>query len=247
MKVYFYDDNKHTVSEFKAKHPNVSTVYVKNLKKTRILNGMAGYFYPSMFAQKYPHNKYAQVVLQNIMKNDQIMHPQKKWPKDLCVMSDIEVGSGLTVPEINRIARVSADVVMLDWDLTLSVCNGVYIFPGYKTVYSATEMAQYFAGTIERFNALRKMFAELRSRGIKIIIFTDNGVAKSNLDQFFEIAQALDTDLSKNDIVYGYGIKAETFKTDKRLKPIYAANRNKTRSIKKMLKLGVSNIYNLKI
>ena len=226
MKVYFYDDNMVNVSAFRAEHPAVTTVLVKNKEKTPILNGMAGFYYPTLFARKYPNNKYAQALV----RNHDILHPKKEGPTEVCRLCTMEVGGGLTVAEIKRIARRAADAVLFDWDLTLSVCNGL---PTPEGEYTNTEVAQYYAGTMERFHALREMFTELRLRGTQIFIFTDNGYASSDPDAFTAIVQVLDSALTKEDVVYGNGAKAKTFRTEKRFRTVRnGLKRKKTRKKK---------------
>jgi hypothetical protein len=190
----------------------VATLVKKS--KNSVLKGMAAFYYPAMFLEKYPHNKYAQAILEKQAV------PAKSTPST-CTR---EVGGGLSITDIKRAAKRPADVVLFDWDLTLSVCNGIPL-PKNTTDYTFTEVAQYCAGTMERFHALREMFAELRLRGTKVFILTNSGFAKSYGNDFVEILKVLDSELTKEDVVLGKGFKAKTFKTDKRLRPIFAANR----------------------
>ena len=213
MRVYFYDDDPVNITTFKAAHPSVRSVLVKNEGVTPILKNMDAFYYPTMFHRMYPHNRYAATLIEE----HDIMHPQKVRPELACRICGVKVGQGLTVAEIRKIARRRAEVVLFDWDLTLSVCNGL-ILPRDKE-YSNAEVAQYCAGTLERFNALREMFAELRRRGTKIYILTNNGWAQDDtVERFSGVVQVFDGQIAKEDIVYGRGEKAVVYSTDQRFR-----------------------------
>ena len=224
MKVYFYDDDLENIRSFRAEHPTVHSVFVKNEGTTPILKHMDGFYYPTMFLRMYPHNRYAAALVED----HNIKHPQKARPELICQVCKTAVGQGLTVAEIHKIARRKADMVLFDWDMTISTCNGLYLLDG---VYSNTEVAHYCAGTLERFNALRDMFAALRRRGTKIFILTNNGQAQDDsVERFSDVVKVLDGQMTKEDIVYGRNEKAVVYRTDKRFRPY---KRRRTLKIKR--------------
>jgi hypothetical protein len=224
MKVYYYDDSEAHIADFKREHPSVKSILVRNADPNPILKGMDSFYYPTMFVRKYPHNKYAQAL----MLNHDILHPKKTHPDEVCANCRSVFMSGLTIPEIRRIAKRKADAVLFDWDFTLSSANGL----GGHNIEAGTytEMAQYFAGTMERFKALREMFTELRRRGTKIFILSDNGLAQeSRAQELLDIARILDSELAVEDIVYGNGEKAKVFAADKRFQPFRTSRKTRKR------------------
>lgn len=224
MRVYFYDDDPVNITTFRAAHPSVRSVLVKNQGTTPILKNMDGFYYPTMFHRMYPNNRYAAALVEE----HDILHPHKLRPELACRLCGVRVGQGMTVAEIKQIARRKADVVLFDWDLTLSVCNGLLLPQDVE--YSNAEVAQYYAGSLERFNALREMFGELRRRGTKIYILTNNGWAQdSTVERFSGIVQVFDGQIAKEDIVYGRGDKAVVYRTDPRFR-LYTRKRKRKRA-----------------
>ena len=230
MRVYFYDDDPVNISSFKADHPTVRSILVKNEGTTPILKGMDGFYYPTMFHQMYPNNRYAAALIEE----HDILHPHKLRPELACRLCGVKVGQGMTVAEIRQIARRRAEVVLFDWDLTLSVCNGL-ILPR-DAEYSNTEVAQYYAGSLERFNALREMFSQLRRRGTKIYILTNNGWAQNDtVARFSEIVQVFDGQIAKEDIGYGPGAKAVVYRTDPRFR-VFTRKRRRGKRTRRFVK-----------
>jgi hypothetical protein len=221
MKIAFYDDNLATIKAFRKQHPHIKSFFVSNKQRNPILKNNAKFYYPLLFSQMYPNNKYAQFLV-----NDSHLtaSPGKTAPTNVCesLCRFADVGSGLTLAEIKTLLTHRFDVILFDWDLTLSVCNGIMLPDDPKSNY--TEVAEFYAGTLERFNALRAMFTELRRRGTKVYILSDNGMAQkpklpveegqtSLFDSFLLILQQLDGEIRKDDIVYGNNNKVETMKT----------------------------------
>ena len=231
MRVYFYDDDPVNITAFRAAHPSVRSVLVKNQGTTPILKHMDGFYYPTMFNRLYPNNRYAAALIEE----HDILHPHKLRPELACRLCGVRVGQGMTVAEIKQIARRKADVVLFDWDMTLSVCNGL-ILP-QDVAYSNAEVAQYYAGSLERFNALREMFGELRRRGTKIYILTNNGWAQdSTVERFSGIVQVFDGQIAKEDIVYGRGVKAAVYRTDPRFRALTRKRKRKRARTLKIVK-----------
>jgi len=226
MKIYFYDDDPENIRSFRAEHPNVTSVLVKDEGTTPVLKNMDGFYYPTMFLRMYPHNRYAAALIED----HDITHPQRARPDATCRICRTQVGQGLTVAEIHQIARRKADMVLFDWDRTVSTCNGLQLPEG---VYSNLEVAQYCAGTLERFNALRDMFTALRRRGTKIFILTNNGWARTDsVERFSDIVKVFDGQITAADIVYGQNKKAGVFRTDRRFRP-YTRRRRRLRRTRK--------------
>jgi hypothetical protein len=224
MKVYYYDDSEAHIADFKRDHPSVKSILVRNAVPNPILKGMDSFYYPTLYNRKYPHNKFATALMQN----HDILHPKKRHPAEVCNVCQNVFRSGLTIPEIRRIAKRKADAVLFDWDFTLSSANGL---SGYDMEEGThTEVAQYFAGTMERFKALREMFTELRRRGTKVFILSDNGLAQEHrAHDLLSVAQILDSELKAEDIVYGNGEKAKVFATDKRFQPYRTSRKTRKR------------------
>jgi hypothetical protein len=196
-------------------HPHIHSFHVEQ-KKNPILKKNASFYYPILFSQKYPTNAYAKYLIE---ENPWANKPNPKNPKRLCewACNFVEVGSGMSVSEIKTMLSHQFDVILLDWDLTLSSCNGVLMDSkaSVPMPFSYLEIAHYYAGTMERFNALRNMFTELRKRGTKVYILTDNGWAKPNnldagLERFVQLIQQFDAQMTAADVIYGNNDKAKT-------------------------------------
>lgn len=227
MKVAYYDDNLQYIRAFRKKFPHVKSFHVAN-KPNPILKGNAPFYYPLMFSQLYKHNAYAKMMVSDL---DRAAAPHKTPSLNFCEYACAmpRFGSGMTIPEIKAAARRNADVVLFDWDLTLSTCGGLRLAEGALD-YSFAEIAQFYTGTLERFNALRAMFTELRRKGVRVYIFTDNGWANPDepdadavppygVDRFVKVLEQLDGQITAADVVYGNKDKVKTFQTN----PLFSA------------------------
>jgi hypothetical protein len=205
--IYFYDDSKYYIDSFKTRK-DIKAIWVSNKTPNPISKNMPSYYYVTMFHKKYPKNKYATCML-----DTPPLKPTKKihTANTICSRCTIQTGSGLTINEIHKITKRKASIVIFDWDLTLSVCNGLYtprlvysndfVFPT-KMEYTFEEMAHFYAGTIERFDAIKTMFKTLRDKGTKIFILTDNPWGK-NPTELAKILNAYDPSLVPDEIIYG--------------------------------------------
>ena len=212
--IYFYDDSIVNIESFKIRK-DIKSILVPNKTPNPISKNMPAYYYATMFHTKYPQNKYGKCMLDT---------PPVKPTKNIhiantvCARCNIETGSGLTMNEIQKITKKKAKTVIFDWDLTLSVCNGLYtprlvqtddfVFPE-KMDYTFDEMAQFYAGTLERFEALKHMFKQLRERNTNIFILTDNGWGASPIE-FAKILRSYDPYIMPNEIIYGNLNKIKT-------------------------------------
>ena len=99
----------------------------------------------------------------------------------------------------------SLRTLILDWDLTLSVCNGLHLPP----VMNVQSAAVFYAGGLERFKALQRIFADLRKRSVSIIVLTDNGNATDadSRGQFVRLMQQFDPAFESNNLYYGHNKK----------------------------------------
>lgn len=202
--IYFYDDSKFTINSFKTRK-DIRSVWVSNKTPNPISKNMNPYYYVSMFHKKYPKNKYALCMLK-----EPPIKPVKKIhiENTICSRCKIDTGSGLTMNEIHKITNKTAKTVLFDWDLTLSVCNGLYVpgtdnfvFPK-KMDYTLDEMAHFYAGTLQRFEAIKSMFKTLRDNGTKIFILTNNGWGTSPVE-FVKLLNVYDPALVPDEIIYG--------------------------------------------
>jgi hypothetical protein len=215
MKVAFYDDNINTIKAFRKQHPHIKSFHIEQ-KKNPILKKNANFYLPLLYSQRYPNNAYAKFLVQD---NDSANKPTDKNPTRLCewTCQFSEVGSGMTLSEIKTLLSNQFDVILFDWDLTLSTCNGILLDSNANEPmnYSYLDVAQFYAGTMERFTALRAMFSELRRRGTKVYILTDNGYMKPNnidagMERFVQLIQQFDAQITSSDVIYGNNDKAKT-------------------------------------
>ena len=174
--MYFYDDYQENIDMVK-KRKDITSILVPNKKpKTN------KFTHAVTFHKKYPKNKYG-----TIMQN----------PEAMC---KLEFGTGLTIPELKRIGNKPAKVVILDWDLTLSIFNGIYS-PTNPFIFDE-DVAQFYAGGNARFEALKAMFKKLRDKGTKIYILTNNGWAKHPA-HFVTLFQHYDPQMKQHEILFG--------------------------------------------
>ena len=228
--IYFYDDDIGNINSFKSRK-DIKSVWVSNKTPNPISKNMPAYYYVSMFHTKYPKNKYAKCML-----DKPPVKPTKKIniKNNICSRCTISTGSGLTIDEIHKITKKRASVVIFDWDLTLSVCNGVYVkvtnksnkfvFPK-KLDYTLDEMAHFYAGTLERFEALKNMFKTLRGKGTKIFILTNNGWGSSPVE-FVKLLNIYDPELVPEEIIYGSNDKINVINKH----PFFKLKKKKTKT-----------------
>jgi hypothetical protein len=263
--IVFYDDDlANNIVPFRRQWPRVKAIYVpEGLRYEPILNNQISFHYPRLFLEKYPLNRYAIALNAHyaIVENQ----PQ------LCENS---TGNALLIDDMQKLNAWANNnyhgrrAVLFDWDKTLSVFNGVILpqinnhsnttavtedlwndMPAYLAAmpFTFVDMAQYYAGTIERFHALRNMFAELRRNQVHCIIFTNNGWAhipkkmvKGNkshqmslerLHFFLQLAQVYDPEMTADDIIYGHLDKATEFGKHPVLKKIYESCANKRKRV----------------
>ena len=229
--IYYYDDSIVNINSFK-KRKDIKSILVSNKTLNPISKDMPAYYYVSMFHTKYPNNKYAKSMLEVPP-----VKPTKKLhiSNTLCSRCNITTGSGLTIKEINKITKRKATTVIFDWDLTLSVCNGVYtpklsfandIIFTKKMDYTFDEMAHFYAGTIERFEALKHMFKTLREKGTNIFILTDNGWGNKPIE-FAKFLKSYDPNIAPDEIIYGNNDKIKIlnkhpfFKRKTKTRPVH--------------------------
>ena len=241
--ILFYDDDlQYNILPFRKSWPRVKALYVPEGKNyTPILKDATHFHYPRLFLEMYPQNKYAAALVAGLTTSQ---------PKNLCDMCKVTTGQALTLHDMDQLIKwanhavvpLTKRTVLFDWDKTLSVCNGIFIpemdmnhVLKYQLTmpFTFTDMAQYFAGTIERYHALRQMFAELRRNQVRCIIFTNNGWAAidspstnrrrfERINFFCQIVQALDPLMTVTDIIYGNLDKETEFGKNKVLKQIYS-------------------------
>jgi len=244
--IYFYDDDMVNINLFKSRK-DIKSVWVPNKTPNPISKNMPAYYYVSMFHKKYPKNKYAKCML-----DTPPLKPTKKihTANTICARCNIQTGSGLTINEINKITKKKASVVIFDWDLTLSVCNGVYtprlsfandvIFPDPKKMdYTFEEMAHFYAGSLERLDAIKTMFKTLRDKGTKIFILTDNGWGNKPND-FIKFLNIYDPSLVQCEIIYGNNDKIKTINNHPFFK--LKKKKNKTKNKTKKSNYWLQNI-----
>ena len=210
--IYYYDDSIFNIESFKERK-DIKSILVTNKTPNPISKNMPPYYYVSMFHSKYPNNNYAKCML-----DVPPIKPTKKIHigNTICSRCTITTGSGLTIDEIKKITKKKAKTIIFDWDLTLSVCNGIYmprmlnakmvhsgdfVFPK-KMDYTFEEIAQFYAGTHERFEAIKAMFKQLREKKINIFILTDN-IWGNNPNEFAKILKTLDPVIEPHEIIYG--------------------------------------------
>lgn len=236
MKVAFYDPDNAVVKSFRRELPRIHSIHVRQ-QRNPILKNYASFYYPLLFSVMYPNNAYAKWLVSD---SHLATVPSKTAPNLLCRnicfgSQGDDMGSGLSIADMKDLLRHHYDVVVFEWYKTLSVLN--YINGG-KNDASFTEVAEFHAGTQERFNALRAMFAELRRRGTKVYVLSDSTWIKPadpNLFDFFlKTIQQLDGQIKKEDLIYSNDDKLKTMKTN----PIFSQlsrkrmTRNKKRTKK---------------
>jgi len=247
--VFYDDDYSGNINPFRATYPYMKSILVPSNKPYyQILKGNKDFYYPMMFLKKYKDNKYAQCLVKGMVL---------KKSSNLCNECQNITGQGITIKEIQKIIKWANHknnldtprLILFDWDQTISVCNGIFLpdnidniddkhnVHNYSNKFTFTEMAHYFAGTLERFNALQFMFFNLRKNGVKCQIFTNNGWGKKrenlkegeedkNLNFFLSIVQVLDPQMKESDIIYGNGDKVNTFRKSKSLSSLYRLSLN---------------------
>jgi len=259
--IVFYDDDvENNITPFRESYPNIKSIIVTDKPPyNQILKGRSHFYYPSMFLKKYKNNTYAQEIVKQMKINEAAPI------SNICNQCSNNTNQGITMKEINRIIKWANHkteqerTILFDWDNTISVCNGIYIptqtsHDWYNNTdrilqqhkIAEEDVAKYCAGTLERFQALVKMFHAVRQNKIHCHILTNNGwgnMTKTKyplIDLFFlKVVQAIDPWMSEADIIYGRTKgKVQTFKETKFLMTRYKAlsKSNKSNKTKKNTK-----------
>jgi len=262
--IVFYDDDvQSNIEPFRESYPNIKSIIVPSDKPyNQILKGQSNFYYPFMYLKKYKNNRYAQELVKKMKIND------KQTADNLCDQCENTTNQGITEQEMRKIVkwsnnkRVMDKTVLFDWDNTISVCNGIFMpLESHKewsknteellkqNLFNEEEVAQYCAGTLERFRALKKMFRILRQNEVHCHILTNNGwgkLSKTNyplVDVFFlKVVQVLDPWMRATDIICGRDVgKVQKFKeTDFLIKRYNSLRRrpnkkNKTKKKKNLI------------
>lgn len=197
-KVLWYDDD-HNVMELASRvFPQVECVVVPNNRPNPVIGNVDAYYYVKLFRKKYPENRYAK-----LLDNRPPSTPSKHIDRCLCASCKIQTGSGMSVAEIKRAAQKAnqgVQLVLFDWDFTLSTCNGLFFPETGKYAYE--EMVVFYAGGPVRLKALQTMFAAFRSNGARVKVLSSNGYAQYP-DVFVRVMKVLDPQFDEADIHYG--------------------------------------------
>ena len=230
--IFFDDDFTNNINPFRQSFPLIKSILVPDNKPyNQILRGKPDFYYPMMFLKKYKNNKYAQELVKGLTI-------EKSY--NVCSECHNSTGQGISIKEINKIIKWSNNytdksrTALFDWDKTISVCNGIFLPENVKNSqykltgnFSPIDIAQYFAGTKQRFDALQIMFFHLRKNSIDCKIFTNNGWGQlvkgreHDFQFFLNIVRILDPQMKEGDIIYGNGDKENTFKINDSLMNLY--------------------------
>jgi hypothetical protein len=191
MVVWFFDDNAANIAAFRKHHPDVRSVLVERNPHTCPAN-MEDHC--ARVLEQHADNRFAASVLSG-------------------GRSHYEVGSGVSPADVDRVLlgpRPTA--VLLDWDLTLSACNGLELNP-LMPPKMVLDAAVFYAGGLERFAALRETLRRLRASGARVVVLTDNATAKHPLDrrEFLRLLRCFDPNFADRDLVYGWLDKARVY------------------------------------
>jgi hypothetical protein len=234
MKVALVDPGIAVVKSFRKHYPHIHSFHIRQ-QRNPILKRYAPFYYPLLFSVMYPKNTYA-----NWLVSDSHLAtvPSKTAPNLLCRnvcfgSQGDDMGSGMSIADMKGLLKQQYDVILFEWYKTLSVLN--YINGGKNDDATFTEVAQFNAGTQERFDAMRAMFAELRRRGTKVYILSDcawiNPAEPNLFDFFLKTIQQFDEQIKKEDLIYSDD-KVKTMRTN----PILSKYCRKRRMTVKRLK-----------
>jgi hypothetical protein len=109
---------------------------------------------------------------------------RRKWLRRLpsavgargCAEAYSDAGAGVHsdhVAEVLRTVKQKGDVALFDWGRTLAQVKGVNL-DGARTAKEQEEVLRWAVGGAARLAMLRRMFAELRRRGVKIAMLSNS-------------------------------------------------------------------------
>ncbi len=186
----FFDDSEYNIQQFAPFQNKVRAVLVEPTVFFQVTEGNSS-FDDYVQSQVREGNEYARTLgKRNTFRR-------------------FEAGSGMSIDQLESEieSMPSLRTLILDWDLTLSVCNGLHLPP----VMNVQSAAVFYAGGLERFKALQRIFADLRKRSVSIIVLTDNGNAdyknRDDRGQFVLLMQQFDPAFQKGNLLYGNGQK----------------------------------------
>jgi hypothetical protein len=119
-----------------------------------------------------------------------------------------------TIDDIADFAWNPGDVLLFDWDLTLSAYNGLQL-PSPDVEAAAV----HYAGGVVRLEHLKRMFRSLRKKKVKFFILTDNPTAMllPQRRHFLKLLHEFDPKFLLSELVYGHQQKAVVYRTNREI------------------------------
>jgi hypothetical protein len=193
LTVVFFDDSPTNIREFKEQHPWVISVLVDATKE-------------KTFTEHCHH------VISQHGGNLYAKAQQKSAPTSA-------VGRGVDLALVEQVVSDACpNLVMFDWDLTLSTCNGLQLNEHKMPLALLRDAAIFYAGGPKRFLSICALFRKLRQQRVKVMVLTDNGTADPKEGgyrrNFVRLLQCMDPAFTEDDLVYGNLDKARIFHDD---------------------------------
>jgi hypothetical protein len=217
LPVVFFDDSPNNIREFNEQHPWVITVLVDAQRSKTFAD------HCHHILSQHGGNQFARSLQKNPLP--------------------AAVGPGVDLAEVERVVTdASANLVMFDWDLTLSTCNGLHLNHKKMSPLVLRDAAIFYAGGPDRFQGICTMLQKLRQKNIKVLVLTDNGTADRKevgaRRNFVRLLQCMDPAFTEDDLVYGNLDKARIFHEDILPKfqknPLILPRRGRTRRFQTM-------------
>jgi len=230
--IRFYDNQDDIIKQFQKSKKYIHSIKVSNSPNIEVLYGdKKASLYTNKFLELYPNNKYALYLKENCYKE---------------VGTDI----GITYSDINDLIKwsnntnIQKKVAIFDWDGTISIIEGI-IIPSTRDIdedlkeYQVTisDIALYYAGTLNRLNKLREMFNHLDKKNVEVYILTNNPIATCNWQKhqkygigpksklnFLKIVKEFITQIKEENILCGFdtnNFKPDTFFNNEYLRHLY--------------------------
>ena len=93
-----------------------------------------------------------------------------------CAEANIDVGAGMDRAAVNKVLatlRKKGDVGLFDWGRTLAQVKGVNL-DAARSPGEEEDVLRWAVGGAPRLAMLREMFAELRRRGVRIVVLSNS-------------------------------------------------------------------------
>lgn len=191
--VRFYDNEEHHIVAIQEMCEHIDAIYVKD-----VILFPPGIAYPANYADTEERSTYVLSVLE---ERDRFGIPSGEPYGAVVGIAPEHMEELLLWSDENPLEKV----VLLDWDRTLSIVEGM-ISPPAGSKYADfgidyESVIRYVCGGKTRVNYLKKHLSAVADKGVEIFILTNNPICDQNKPEFLELIKLLIPTMDLDHIV----------------------------------------------